>query len=103
VALRSVIYHHVSATPGRKIRDEQNSLRLAEKWRNELECLAYRRWCWDYLRINWTSAHDASDHAAARAALQYALHLRTTPPAIAIEGMHASMDREFARWRAILP
>jgi O-antigen biosynthesis protein len=102
VALRSVIRHHVSATPGRKLRDEQNSLRLAEKWRLELERLAYRRWCWDYLQKNWTAPQNATDHASARAALFYALRLRAAPPAIAVAGMHAAMDRELARWHALL-
>lgn len=102
VALRSVIQHHVSASPGRKLRDEQNSRRLALKWRAELEAIPLRRWCWDYLRIFWTTPHDSVDHADARAALFFALHLRSTPPAISTAGMHAAMEHELERWNRLL-
>ena len=102
VALRSIVRHHISASPGRKLHDEQNSRRLASKWRGELERLAWHRWCWNYLDLNWTTPHSAIDHAAARAALFYALRLRTTPPDIAVAGMRAAMDREFARWDKLL-
>jgi len=102
VALRSTVLHHVSASPGRKIRNEQNSRRLARRWRAELEHLALRRWCWNYLDRQWTTPHAAVDHAEARRAFFYALHLRPTPPLIAVEGMHAAMDREFERWDLML-
>lgn len=102
VALRSLVRHHVSASPGRKLRDEQNSFRLATKWRTELEALAWRRWCWHYLDRAWTSPHPSVDYADARAALAYGLHLRRTPPAIAVAGMQAAMDRELARWQTLL-
>jgi len=49
VALRSVVLHHVSASPGRKLRDEQNSYRLARRWRSVLCGHAARAWCHDYL------------------------------------------------------
>ncbi|ACB77271.1 glycosyltransferase family 2 protein [Opitutus terrae] len=101
VALRSIVLHHISASPGRKQRDEQNSRRLAQRWRAELESLAYRRWCWNYLDRQWTSPHPALDHADARAALAFVLGLRRTPPAIAVDGMRAAMDREIARWDKI--
>ena len=103
VALRSIILHHVSSSPGRKLRDEQNSRRLALRWRNELERAAYRRWCWNYLEREWTTPHRAEDHGSARAALFYALRLRASPPAIAVQGMRLAMDHELARWETILP
>lgn len=103
IALRSVIRHHISASPGRKLRDEQNSRRLALKWRPELEHLALREWCWSYLRRDWTSSSSAIDHPSARAALCYALRLRRNAPAIAVEGIRAAMDLELARWAKLLP
>jgi hypothetical protein len=102
VALRSSVRHHISASPGRKLRDEQNSRRLALKWRVELEQLALRRWCWDYLVRDWTTSHDPIDHASARAVLLYGLHLRRTPPSIAITGIRTAMDRELERWSRLL-
>ncbi|MEO6003634.1 MAG: glycosyltransferase [Opitutus sp.] len=102
VALRSVIRHHVSASPGRKRRDEENSRRLAQKWRPELEQLALRQWCWHYLHENWNAPQGAADHATARAALFYAMHLRASPPHLAVTGMHAAMNREMDRWSRLL-
>lgn len=101
VALRSVVRHHVSASPGRKQRDEANSRRVALRWRYELESAAWRRWCWNFLEREWTSPHPAAAHADARAALAYALHLRRTAPAIAREGMRAAMDHELERWEKL--
>jgi GT2 family glycosyltransferase len=103
VALRSIVRHHISASPGRKLHDEANSRRLAQKWRPELAHLAARRWCWDYLDRDWTSPHPAADHRLARQALFYSLHLRRTPPSFALAGMHAAIDHEFSRWETILP
>jgi len=103
VALRSVIRHHISPSPGRNLHNEQNSRRLLRRWGGELARLGARRWCRDYLVREWTGAHAAADHAQAGAALLYALHLRATPPAFALAGMHAALAREFARWDHILP
>jgi len=52
VALHSVVRHHVSASPGRKQRDEHNSRRLALRWREELITAAddgTRTWLPGYL------------------------------------------------------
>src|SRR5690606_32717394 len=102
VALRSIVLHHISASPGRKLRDEHNSHRLALRWRRALEQLALRRWCADYLDREWSGARNPAAHADARAILAYILHLRRTPPPAALAGMRAAMDHEFARWEKIL-
>lgn len=101
VALRSVVRHHVSSSPGRKLRDEANSYRLALRWRHELEQAAHRRWCWDFLEREWTTPHAANTYSDARGALAYALHLRRSAPPVAIEGMRLAMDRELERWQAM--
>jgi GT2 family glycosyltransferase len=102
VALQSVIFHHVSSAPGRKLRDEQNSRRLALRCRDELERAAYHRWCWNYLDREWTTPHAAANHREARAALFYVLRLRSSAPAIAAAGMRSAMNHELARWEKIL-
>ncbi|MCF7687563.1 MAG: glycosyltransferase family 2 protein [Cephaloticoccus sp.] len=102
VNLRSVIQHHVSSSPGRKLHDERNSLLLAKKWRDEFAVLGARRWCWDYLHRRWTTPHPAHHHAEARQALFYALHLRDQPPPVAMAGMHTAIDHEFSRWQRLL-
>jgi GT2 family glycosyltransferase len=42
VALRSSVLHHVSSSPGRKLRDEENTRRLVLHWRRELAVAACR-------------------------------------------------------------
>lgn len=98
VALRSRVLHHVSSSPGRKRRDEANTHRLTRRWRAHLVQLAARRWCADFLEREWTHPRNPEQAGAAAAALFYRLHLRRTPPALAVDGMTAAIDAELARW-----
>lgn len=100
VALRSVVRHHISASPGRKRRDEQNSYLLAQRWGRELVAAATagtRTWCRTFLARQW---HDPRprDYALALAAAAYAAHLRRTPPRAAVVGVEQGLAGEFARW-----
>jgi GT2 family glycosyltransferase len=102
VALASTVLHHISASPGRKLRDEQNSRRLALRWRNELEQLALRSWCWDYLRLEWTSPRDPTDYRKGWTVLFHLLHLQSGVPEIALHGVRSAMDHELRRWNELL-
>jgi len=103
VALRSDVRHHVSASPGRKLRDEQNSRRLTLRWRDELARLAARSsWSEHYLQSQWTSPHDPADNSLARQALAFVLGLRRDPPAAAYAGMQAAIALELDRWNRLL-
>jgi GT2 family glycosyltransferase len=102
VALRSVIYHHVSASPGRKARDEANSRRLTLRWRDALARQGARRWCSYYLCEYWIGPTSNPDLALARSALACTLGLRRTPPSGALAGMQAALDRELTRWSVLL-
>ena len=102
VALRSVVRHHVSASGGRHLRDEENSRRLARKWRSDLEASDCRPWSWHYLDRHWTSPTDRPDYVAAAAVLFYILRLRPRPPQLTREGVRAAMNRELARWQNLL-
>jgi GT2 family glycosyltransferase len=102
VAQRSAIFHHVSSSPGRKRRDEQNSRLLATRWRHELTRLTHRAWCRDFFQrqLNAASAFDSPLDA-----LQIALHaagLTRTPPVAALRGTADAFDAEFARWETLL-
>jgi GT2 family glycosyltransferase len=103
VALRSVVRHHISASPGRKLRDEQNSRRLTLRWRDELVRLAAADSFWSqrYLESQWTSPRDPADYALGLKALGHCLHLRRDSPA-AYAGMQAAITEELARWDRIL-
>ena len=84
VALHSRIRHHVSASPGRKRHDEQNSRRLAHRWREEFlrlnrscnyrhyrscQRLAGIPWSLDYLRRHCEDPRDFNRHQLASVAL----------------------------------
>ena len=79
------------------------SRRLAPKWRPQLEQLALRSWCWDYLVRNWTSSQPAADHAQCTCRVcSTRCTCAATPPPIAVEGVRAAMDLELDRWAKLL-
>lgn len=104
VALDSMIRHHVSSSPGRKARDEQNSHRLALKWRHDFIAAAEhgtRTWCREYLAhaLAWPRS---AEYRLALDALAYLARLRRHPPPAAIAGVEANLAREFTRWETLL-
>lgn len=100
VALDSVVRHHVSASKGRKLRDEQNSFRLFRRWRREFIDDATQAWCRAYLQGAWVDPQ-SQEHRLARHALRHAAGLTAVPPPEAIAGLEAAHAREFARWEAM--
>lgn len=102
VALRSVVRHHISSSPGRKLRDEANTRELVLRWHDTLAHLAARIWCRDYLETYLRDPRDFPDAALARHAFFYALHLRPSPPPGALSGMAKNLAAELARWQEIL-
>jgi len=99
VALRSQVRHHVSASPGRKRRDEENTRRLALRWRHALCVLASREWTWVNFLPVVPEPRDFPDTAEALRMAAYMAHLRWTPPPSAVAGMGLAIDAELARWR----
>ena len=95
VALNSVIFHHISASPGRKIRDEENCYRLTLRWRDELARLGLPAWCRQFLEGDLNAATKPS---ASASVLAYTLRLRRRPPRIALAGMQAAIAFGLARW-----
>ena len=99
VSLCSVVEHHISASPGRKRRDEENTCRLVHRWRDALIPLGARAWCRHYLETEWTNSRDPAEHGRAREIFLYAYALRRKPPPIAEQGLALSIEHEIARWR----
>ncbi len=99
VSLRSVVRHHVSASLGRKLRDEHNSRRLAVRWRHAIVPLAARAWSRAHITTLWERSC-LFDDALARAALWTALGGQPSPAVCA--GVHRAFQREFARWHTLL-
>ncbi len=104
-ALTSVVRHHISASLGRKLRDEENSHRLARRWHREFILAAdgpLRDWCreqWEQILFDPRGA----DLKFAWAVWRYAHGLIRTPPAAAYAPLEAALAREFAHWAQTLP
>ncbi|MBX3750016.1 MAG: glycosyltransferase family 2 protein [Opitutaceae bacterium] len=101
VCTRSRVLHHVSQSPGRKQRDEANTRRLFQRWREVIAPLAARDWSREYVARHWDRSH-VFDDALGRQALAYRLGLLPRPPAAILAGVQAAMDAELARWDALL-
>jgi len=101
VALHSVVRHHVSVSPGRKLRDEANTYRLTQRWQERLSCLGQRDWCRAHFEQFLPEPRDYPDPRLARAIALYRLGLARRPPRRAAEGMRAALATETNRWHAI--
>jgi GT2 family glycosyltransferase len=100
VALRSVVHHHVSASPGRKARDEQNSYRLAQHWQHELIAAAddgTRTWCREYL-ARALVIPESREYRLALNACAFLAHLKSTAPEESIAAVEEGLRGEFTRW-----
>ena len=104
VALRSVVRHHISASVGRKLHDEENSYRLARRWQQELvtDPGALREWC---LECSEKILREPryQDRGLALRSFLYLQGLSRTPPPEALAALTAALAREFAHWEKIFP
>ncbi len=98
VALNSVVSHHVSSSPGRKARNEQNTFRLTRRWQRELAACATRRWCRDYCEGNLFLPRDRAPLLTLKI-WAYAASLSRTPPSVATAAVNAAIGQELARWQ----
>jgi GT2 family glycosyltransferase len=103
VALRSRVLHHVSASPGRKVRDEENTWRLVRRWRERLAqafCdYNLRPWTWEHFWGLIPEPRDIPDRAEAFRTALYLAHLRSRAPAVTLVLANEAIDRELARWQ----
>lgn len=102
VALRSVIRHHVSSSPGRKTRDEENSYRLARRWCDEFRADALRTWCRDYLAATFREVN-SEEYRTVLESAAFGACISNDAPARALAEVAAGMAREFARWESMFP
>jgi GT2 family glycosyltransferase len=103
VALRSRVLHHVSSSRGRKLRDEENSMRLVTRWRHELAREASRLWTRKHFRSIVPEPRDFKDTDEAMHMALFAANLSNRPPPAALAAVEASIDAELARWREMFP
>lgn len=106
VALNSVVSHHISASVGRKLRDEENSYRLARRWRSDFVAAStdlLHDWCQNYFEKNLLDPRYA-DPILSLHALVYAYGLTTTPPQQSLIAVDATvLSLEFDRWEKMFP
>lgn len=100
VALRSVVRHHVSSSAGRKLRDEENSYRLARTWGREfLEVSGHATYEWSHAHLAAALREPrALEYQTTLRALAHALHLRRSPPPEAVQAIESGQAGEFERW-----
>ncbi len=104
VALSSVVRHHVSASVGRKLRDEENSCRLARRWHHEFatDAGAIHAWCREhYEKILADPRYE--DRGLALRTFLFLHGFTRTPPPEALGALAAALAREFARWEKMFP
>jgi GT2 family glycosyltransferase len=99
VALRSRVLHHVSSSPGRNLRNEENARRLVLRWRRELALEASRLWTWEHFCGILPEPRDFPDTADALRMALYLAHLGGSPPPAAVAAMNAAIEVELAHWR----
>jgi GT2 family glycosyltransferase len=99
VALRSSVRHHVSISPGRKLRDEENTRRLTIRWRRELAVSACRRMAWIYFQPFLPEPRDIANRSEALWLAAYLLGWHSYPPPFAVAQVSFMIDRELARWQ----
>lgn len=97
VTWRSVIHHHISSSPGRKSRDEENTRRFTQRWQAELVRRSVRRWCWNYYETCSLDPRE-QEFALAWRIWMHALGVSKTPPPEALAGTKAAISAELARW-----
>ncbi len=101
-ALGSTVLHHISTSPGRKARDEENSYRLFRKWGTVLEREAWRTWCRDYLADVRAGAVPRHPRAVRRAAL-FLRRWLPQPGRWARTNVAQNLAVELERWERLLP
>jgi hypothetical protein len=95
------VRHHVSASPGRKLRDEQNSLRIFRRWRDTIARLSARDWCRRQIAAHADQSR-VFDYPMLYEALAFlALPLRSIPVSVQT-GVAVALDIEHERWRALI-
>jgi O-antigen biosynthesis protein len=102
VAQRSIIYHHVSASTGRKRYDEQNSRLLANRWRAKLTQLAHLTWCREFIARDLSAATAFAHPIEALATALHATGLTERAPIPALRAVADAFDLEEARWHRML-
>jgi GT2 family glycosyltransferase len=101
-ALQSTVLHHVSASPGRNARNEENSYRLFRRWRDLLEREAWRTWCGAFL-AEARAGKIPRYPEAEKAAEDFLAGRQTRPGRWAESNVRQNLLTEESRWEQMFP
>lgn len=99
VALHSIVRHHISQSAGRKLRDEQNTHRLVERWADAILELAALAWSRRQVSVH-AQTSGVCDYPMVWSALAHLLIL-PTPPRRVREGVAKALQLERRRWQEL--
>ncbi len=100
IALRSIVRHHISASVGRNVHNEQNTSRLVQRWQNQIATLSARAWSRHQIAIH-ADQSGVFDYHLIFSALAYLILLPVPPPAVRV-GVAQAIAHERRRWRELL-
>ncbi|HEY8995152.1 MAG TPA: glycosyltransferase family 2 protein [Lacunisphaera sp.] len=99
VAVRSVVRHHISASVGRKRRDEQNTARLHQRWRMAIIPRILKGCSKLCLASAWDEPRNFSDPTLARHAFLHLCGLLPWRTSVLMSAAGALLNVEQARWK----
>jgi hypothetical protein len=102
VALRSVVRHHISASAGRKLRDEQNTARLVLRWHAFILAAIPRACARACVAAAWANPRDHVHSRLAYESLLHAAGLLPEPTWLIRIAAIQSLQLEAARWASLL-
>ena len=102
VALRSVVRHHISASLGRKLRDEQNTARLLARWRPQILALMPRACARACLAAAWENPREYVRLRVTYDSMLYLAGLLPHPTPEILAAAAQALDLEAARWAHLL-
>ncbi len=102
VALRSVVRHHISASAGRKLRDEQNTARLVQRWSSVIFAEIPRACARACVAAVWENPRDYVHSRLAYESLLFAAWLLPEPTLLIRNAAIQSLQLEAARWASLL-
>lgn len=102
VALRSVVRHHISASAGRKLRDEQNTARLFARWGGYIRPRIIRACCRACVAVAWEDPRRAAEPLLVVLALLHLAGLLPRPTRRLAALAEAALLVETDRWNSLL-
>jgi GT2 family glycosyltransferase len=99
VALDSQALHHVSKSPGRKLRDEDNTRKLLLRWRHVFAASLALEPAKRLLREHIAEPRNFPETLEAIWMASYLARIHSVPPLRALEPGYFVIDLELARWR----